>query len=54
MKQFWKDAAVRVPLFVGWTTCTNMPLEKMSVWELVIVGVVFMAAVDIVRWGLKK
>lgn len=54
MKQFWKDTAVRVPLWVGWTTCTNLPLEKMSIWELVVVCVVFMAAVDIVRWGLKK
>ena len=54
MKQFWKDAAVKVPLFVGWTTCTNMPLEKMSIWELVIVAIVFGVAVDIVRWGLKK
>lgn len=54
MKQFWKDAAVKVPLFVGWITCSNMLLEKMSIWELVIVAIVFDVAVDIVRWGLKK
>jgi len=54
MKQFWKDTAVRVPLWVGWTTCTNLPLEKMSIWELVVVCVVFMVAVDIVCWGLKE
>ena len=54
MKQFWKDAAVKVPLFVGWTTCSNMSLEKMSILELVIVAIVFGVAVDIVRWGLKK
>ena len=54
MKQFWKDAAVRVPLWVGWTTCTNLPLEKMPIWELVVVCVVFMVGIDLVRWGLKK
>lgn len=50
----WKDTAVRVPLFMGWATCTNLPLGKMSIRELVVVSVVFMAAVDILRWGLKK